>query len=313
MTRRGFALVVAVGLAPVLLATTVVGSEVGSDALLPIPGLLRPKPKPPKDPTRKHRVRGACEVASLPALKERLPFGPGELMTYDVAVMGLRTGRIRMRVGERTEMDGVGVYPLHAQAKTSGFVSVLGELDGRMVSFMDPQPVRPVRMANRFLIDTIMQPPLFAREDAAFSVDAQVAARLTYRQDGKENTRPAKMRSTSDLLDVLSVVYYMRSRALRPGTRYCFEIYHRRRLWRVEGGVGELKLIRSPFVTRRAREVWGELTLVGSKSREPRKVTAWVSEDDDRLPLLVETPDNFGKLQVKLAAWIPGRRLVRSR
>ena len=43
----------------------------------------------------------------------------------------------------------------------------------------------------------------------------------------------------------------------------------------------------------------------------PRRITAWVSTDDDRLPLLVETPDTFGTLEVKLANWKAGRRLIR--
>jgi hypothetical protein len=314
MVRRAFYTVVGLVALAALVGTPAFGAEddFGSDALLPVPGLLRPKPRPTVSADKRVTRRGACEGQPLPALSERLPFGPGEITTYEVLALGIRTGRVHMRVGERAQMDGSSVYPLQASAKTSGFVSILGELDGRMVSFLDPRSLVPVRMANRFVIDTVMQPPLLAREDAAFSTDAQVAARLTYEQSGKARTKPAKLRSTSDLLDVLSVVYYMRSRELTIGSRYCFEIYHRRRLWRVEGGVGTDKLIRSPFTTRPAREVWGDLSLVGKNDKEPRRVTAWVSVDDDRLPLLVETPDRFGKLQVALSGWAPGRRLVRT-
>lgn len=315
MVRRAFSLCLGAGLLAALVGTASAwaGDDFGgSDALLPVPGLLRPKPRP--DVSGKKRVvrRGACESKPLPALKERLPFGPGEISTYDVLALGIRTGRVHMRVGERSIIDGASVYPIQASAKTSGFLSILGELDGRMVSFLDPRSLVPVRMANRFLIDTITQPPLLAREDAAFSTDAQVAARLTYEQSGKARTRPAKLRSTSDLLDVLSVVYYMRSRELTIGSRYCFEIYHRRRLWRVQGGVGHDKLIRAPYATRPAREVWGDLSLVGRDDQEPRRVTAWVSVDDDRLPLLVETPDRIGTLTVQMSGWAPGRRLVRA-
>jgi len=320
MSRRTISKWLLAGVAALAVAGIAVagGAVAGGDpfdmpgTLLPIPGLRRPKAKPRRTDKKARVVRGACVAEPLAPLSDRLPFGPGEMLTYDVAALGIRTGRVHMRMGERTEMDGSVVYPLQASAKTSGFVSLLGEFDGRMVSFLDPRKLRPVRMANRFIVDTIMQAPLLAREDAAFSVDAQVAARLTYEQDGKARSKPAKLRSSTDLLDVLSVVYYMRSRELTPGSRYCFEIYHRRRLWRVEGGVGVDKLVTSPFATRHARELWGDLSLVGTSGSEPRRVTTWISLDSDRLPLLVQTPDRIGTLDVKLSSWIPGRRLVRA-
>lgn len=283
-----------------------------ADDLLPIPGLLRPKPKAWSDTAGKTaRVHGGCSQEPLATVDERLPFGPGEIMTWDVSLLGVRTGRVNIRLGERTEIDGETVYPSYASARTTGFMSVLGDLDGRMVSWLDPKTQKPVRMVNRFLVDTLTAPPTLAREDAAFSSDAQVAARLLYQMgDDKPTARPAKLKSTSDLVDVLSVIYYMRSRRFEAGAPFCFEIYHRRRLWRVEGTIGGTRTVSSPFVTRKARLIEGELRLVGGK-REPRKVTAWVSDDADRLPLLVETPDNFGTLAVKLGAFIPGRRLMK--
>lgn len=287
------------------------------DVLLPIPGLLRPTPKaPPAEdgalPASAKQVRGGCVHDPLPSVRDRLPFGPGETLQWDVTLLGMRTGRVNARLGERTQIDGETVYPSFASARTEGMLSVLGELDGRMVSWLDPDTQRPVRMVNRFLTDSLLQDPTVAREDAAFSTDAQVAGRLLYRTKKSEIARKAKLTSSSDLLDVLSVIYYMRSRALTPGEPFCFEIYHRRRLWRVTGAVGESKLVTAPFMTRRARLLKGELRLVGSgKDQKPREIRAWVSEDDDRLPLLVATPDKIGTLEVKLRDWKPGRRLAK--
>lgn len=287
------------------------------DALLPIPGLLRPKPKAPPDDdgTMTAAVKpkkGGCPHGPLPGVRERLPFGPGEALQWDVTLLGMRTGRVSVRLGERTEIDGETVYPSYASARTEGFMSVLGELDGRMVTWLDPETQRPVRMVNRFVTDTLLADPTVAREDAAFSTDAQVAGRLQYTTSEKATTRKAKLTSSSDLVDVLSVIYYMRSRELSPGEPFCFEIYHRRRLWRVTGTVGESKLITSPFMTRRARVLEGTLRLVGGgKNDKAREIRAWVSEDADRLPLLVATPDKIGTLEVKLRDFKPGRRLVR--
>lgn len=299
-----------------LLGASAFATAEDDEALLPVPGLLRPKPKAPPAadgaPAPKP-VKGGCAHGPLPSMRERLPFGPGEALQWDVTLLGMRTGRVSARLGERTEIDGELVYPTYADARTEGFMSVLGQLDGRMVSWLDPDTQRPVRMVNRFITSSLLTEQTLAREDAAFSTDAQVAGRLVYRTKEKETARKAKLTSSSDLLDVLSVIYYMRSRTLSPGDLFCFEIYHRRRLWRVTGAVGESKLVKAPFMTRRARLLQGELRLVGGgKNEKPREIRAWVSEDDDRLPLLVQTPDKIGTLEVKLRDWKPGRRLAKS-
>lgn len=275
--------------------------------LWPLIELARPEP-PGAAPAR---VIGGCPVPPAAALPgPALPFGPGEVLTYDISLLGIRTGRAALRFSELGELDQVPVYALYADARTEGFFSVLGSLDGRMVSFLDPSAFTPVRMANRFFIARLGEHDVVAREDAAFAGRA-VRGRLSYRHgDGRRDTHPARLRGSSDLVDVLSVVYYMRTRALPEGARFCFELYHRRRLWRVEGAAGPLEVATSPYGARRARRIEGRLSLVGSDAR-PRAVTTWISEDRDRLPLAVETPDLVGTLRVGLTHFTPGKRLVR--
>ena len=279
-------------------------------SLLPVPDLLRPAPAPVRNEAK---ISGGCAAAPLPSMPDPLPFGPGELLTYDVTFLGLRTGSVAVRVADHAEtVDATSVYPIYAHAKTSGFLSVLGTLDGRMVSYLDAGTVTPVRMANRFLISTFGQKDVVAREDAAFAGPA-VNAQLSYRwSDGRHHKRPARLKSTSDLVDVLSVLYYMRSRAFERESAFCFEIYHRRRLWRVEGTVGPVEVVSAPWGTRSARRSQGVLRKLGGGT-EPRQVTAWVSNDADRLPLLVETPDGIGTLAVRLTHFSRGRRMVRAR
>jgi hypothetical protein len=295
-----------------LAAAMALPASAHEDALLPIPTLLRPKPTARPAGGARSAVRGGCAVLPLPTRGDSLPFGPGETLGYEVRLLGVRTGRVDLRMGEQASVDGERVYPLFASAQTTGFLSVLGELDGRMISYLDPETGRPVRMVNRFVTDTLGSPRKLAREDAAFSSDAQVAGELTYQQGSEESTRPARLRATGDLLDALSVIYYARSRTLTQGEPFCFEIYHRRRLWRVEGRVGETKVVSAPFGSRRAQRVEGTLTLVGGGDQRPRHVVAWVSDDADRLPLLVQTPDRMGTLSVRLTGFSSGRRLSRA-
>ncbi|MFZ9885904.1 MAG: DUF3108 domain-containing protein [Myxococcota bacterium] len=283
--------------------------------LMPVPGLLRPSPSPPPRadegtpavvPQAPRVTRGGCPHAPLPLIEEGWAFGTSEQLAFDVTLLGLRTGRVDIHLGPLTEMDGEMAHPLTARAVTSGFLSVLGELDGRMVSWIEPQRVKPVRMVNRFITDSLGTPRTLAREDAAFSVDDKVQGRLAYQEaDRPEKVRRTKLKSSSDLVDVLSAVYYMRTRKLTEGAPFCFEIYHRRRLWRVVGEVGGVERVSAPFGTRLARRIEGRLHLIGDKA-PPREVRAFVSDDRERLPLLVETPDKLGALRVQLKTYRGG-------
>lgn len=276
------------------------------DRLLPVPGLLRPG----KSQLTERPDPSRCAARSLPPLADQLPFGPGEQLSFRVSLLGFKTGTVALRIGERRGMDGVVVYPLHAQVQTEGILSVLGTMKGRMVSWLDPNTLQPVRMVNRFTFRTpFRRAERLVREDAAFGPGGNVVGRLLSKKGDDAHTYAARARATADLLDVVSVIYYARARDYTEGTPFCFEIFHRRRLWRVQGTVGPSEVISPPFGARRARRIDAQLRRVGLTSTEPREVTAWVSEDDDRLPLRVQTPDYAGTLEVSLVTFVPGRRL----
>ena len=275
--------------------------------LLPLGSVARPVPLDDDDTAK---MRG-CTDKPLPLLKDRLPFGPGELLSFDVALLGIRTGKVNLRVGERTVSDGVTAYALQAEARSDTFLEVLGDFDARVVSFFDPTTLLPVRMVNHVVAhQPFVTVPIDSREESAFAkgnINARVARTS---KDGTVDKR-AHLQSNADVVDLLSVVYYLRSRELVEGAAVCFELYHRRRLWHVEGTVGAIEVVNPPYGSKRGRRLDAIITRVGGKDPPPpRPVTAWIGDDADRLPLLVSTPDKLGNVEVRLLSLTRGRRLV---
>ncbi len=276
--------------------------------LLPLASVQRPPPLDDDDPPPHYR---GCADKPLPVLRDRLPFGPGELLSYDVAVLGIRTGKVNIKMGERAVIDGVATFPLQAQAKTDGFLEVLGNFDARMVSFFDPSTLTPVRMVNRTVTrKPFVAVPVVSREDGAFAKGV-LNARLRRTSDKGDYDRKSHITTAADVVDLLSVVYYLRARVLPEGAPFCFELYHRRRLWHVEGKVGGIEVVRPPLGARRARRLDAVVTRVGGKHRPPpRPVTAWITDDADRVPVLVSTPDKLGHIEVRMLHYERGHRLV---
>ena len=277
------------------------------DRLLPIPSVLRPKERANTSAMTRPNVR--CKGALPARTTGKLPFGPGEYLSFETTLLGVRTGKIYVHTEDRELRDGSWTFPVRAYAKTESLFSVLGGLDGQMLSYVDVDALRPVRMANRFKIDRFAQPQVIAREDAAFSRDGRTRARLKYDKAGKTTVRPARLESRAPLFDPLSLVQVMRSLELAPGQRFCFEVYHRRALWRVEAATDKVALVTAPYGTKKAILVDARMRKVGSRE-EARDVSAWIGTTGARLPLRVRTQDNLGSLEVRLTGYQPGRRIV---
>ncbi len=290
--------------------------------LLPIPGLPRPVPTEMRD-GQAEPPSSNCRRGTLAMQRDRMPFGPGELLNYDIAYFGVRTGKVSLRVGDKSTVDKITTYPLHAQVKTDGVLDVLGNLDARMVSFLDPATMLPSRMVNRVVTRGGAFSPSVttSREDGAFNalrttatgpIGGEVNARLERTSASGTLKKRARISTDADVVDGLSVIYYLRARQLVDGQPFCFELYHRRRLWRVNGKVGAVQSVSVPIGQRQARRLDATITLVGHAKEAPpvRNVTAWLSADADRVPLLVSTPEKVGTIEVRLVSFVRGRNLV---
>jgi hypothetical protein len=287
--------------------------------LMPWPSVHRPASDEGIDDEAPPRT-GRC-AAALPAIaEERLPFGPGEKLSYDVAFLGMRTGKANLRVSEATTMDGVSVYPVQAQLKTDGFLNAFGNVDARMVTFLEPRTLLPTRMVNRVTTVKPFSKPAVSREDGAFAPKwagatetrgGEVHGRLSRSGPDGAVTRRAKLATDADVLDFLSVIYALRARTVPEGGAFCFDLYHRRRLWRVEGKGMGTELVRAPLGSRMARRLEAKVRGLGKEPPPPRVLTAWISIDADRLPVLVSSPEGVGAIEVRLVGHERGRRLVR--
>ena len=281
--------------------------------LLPIPSLIRPNTQPSLTEQEVGQSNpNGC--AALPPQKttQSLGFGPGELLQFDVTMAGIRTGGITTRFGEKTTMDGIRVYPVQVQAQTEGVFSLLGNIDGRMISYLSPASLEPTRMVNRYMVKKPFSSATLTKEDAVFTAEKKIIGQVTYTTATKKRSWPIKRAAQTDLVDVVSVVYYARSRELEEGQPFCFEIYHRRSVYIIEGQNMGKELVRVPFGYYHANRIDAVLRRKkGRQATPPRTVRVWIGTDERRLPLKVQTPEKVGSIEVRLKAWLPGHRLVK--
>jgi hypothetical protein len=311
--RRGAVAVWAAVLATAL--STVGGVRAGTTTapLVPLP-LDRPEsrivdedPLPPP---------GACGGGSLPLRNGPSSSGPGESMDWELTVYGVRAGSVGLVVGERERVDGIDVLPVSARAHTESVARVLGEVDATMVTLIDERSSVPVRMANELVTRALfVGEPTITREDAAFAPAAigpagpaggRVNAVLSQRGGGRRLRREARVSSRTDVVDVLAILPWLRARDLREGRRFCLDLFHRRRLFRIEASIGPIETVAAPQGPRRGRRI--DARVLRSAGREARELAVWLSDDEHRVPLRARTTEGVGDVELRLLRFVPGRR-----
>ncbi len=247
-----------------------------------------------------HRT-SACSDAPVPATLTTLPFRPGEQLEFSVRVLGVYAGDVRLQLDPPVSVDGTNVIPARGRVKTDGFIHSIGTFDVSMVSLLDQRSSTPTRMANRTVFRAFFESgPTTTREDAAFAAGvtgpdgddgSQVQVLLDVFTGGRSTVSEKRLHTGSEAVDTLGVVYWLRARALPEGQRFCFEMLHRKKLWQVEAVVGGVAPTTSPALTRPARRL--DLTILrAKKGKGHRSMTVWLSDDADRLPLLLTTPEH---------------------
>ena len=225
--------------------------------------------------------------APPPADPGPVPFAVGESATYTVR---WTSGPVGIPAGEAT----IAVVPppeaasfrFAVTAKTASWVSRFYEVDAALEATTD---ARLLPLAYREAID-----------EGGRRIDRRVAfdgSRREVRVDsgGTSITLPID----AGARDPISALFYIRTLPLAPGSRFSLPISDNGRRMRLDVLVHDIESI---DVDGRARPAWRvEARLIDRLDRRTPAITAWVSADDRRLPVLIDVSAGFGSVRVELA------------
>jgi hypothetical protein len=238
---------------------------------------------------------GAGPGCGLPPLADGdPPWRPGESLSYDLDVLGMvKTGTLQLSV-ERP-MSGGKIVPLRARAKTTAAIASLKSFAGVALSWIDAKTLLPERYRDeaneggvRKSSDARMTPP---------------GPELTIEYRYGDKTGETSYPRAREVLDALSVLYYLRAARLAPGDRFCFDLVANRRFWRLEGTVaakpervetpaGRFETLRVDATTRR----------VDRPEDRPRPVHLWFGTDARRLPVAMVSEVDLGPVRATLSS-----------
>ena len=220
-------------------------------------------------------------------------YGPGELMEFSIDYGKINAGGGTLECLGVTTYRGRRVYHIESKAHSNRFFTAFYKVRDKVVSYIDVETLCSLYFHKRL------------REG-----DYKKTVEISFDHDGNV-ARYADGRSFEILpgtQDVLSAFYYVRNLDLAPGKVYSVPAHSSRRTYdlrvivhgreRVEVAAGAWDC----FVVEPVIEGEGLFKHEG-------RITLYISDDEQRIPVLIRTKVPVGSIDVRLTGYRPGRPL----
>jgi hypothetical protein len=244
------------------------------------------------------------------------PFEPSEELTYkaefsrsllrklDVASFKLTVQRIEQKVKAKSSADlGSEELPayhlkLTGLVESQGFFAKLFGLDFRQLIESTVEP-------DAFVVQkTVRQDEQGKRVRSSEAVFDHERGQVTWvERDPKDPSRPERTivnKFQEPIQDVLSAIYYLRTRELEPGKTFEVPVSDSGRVYKVTIAVGEKKRVKTPL--GRVSVVKVEPQLFGSNGMiaEEGKFAIWLTDDSRRIPVSARIKLSYGTFDITL-------------
>jgi hypothetical protein len=242
----------------------------------------------------------AAPSCGLPPLRGGPPpFAPGELLAYDVDLLGVvRAGTLKVAV--EPPISRGTLLPLRARVSNTSILARARPMKAYALSWVSARTLRPQRYRDESEEDGV-------RKTTDTRLDRPGPLVMSWALG--ERTGTTEYTPRSDVLDLISMVYYLRAARLSPGQDVCFDLVANRRFWRLRGSVAPgTERVDSDAGTFETIRFDAVLSRTDGSGRE-RPIHFWFSKDKRRLLVAAVSELDFGPIRATLsrASRAPGR------
>lgn len=238
----------------------------------------------------------------------------GERMSYRLSMHELEVASFAIAVGEVTDLQGRPAVIVQSGVLASPLIAMVKKVEDNFTSWIDTTTSRPLLFRATELAS--------ADDDVQEGTDSEVAAVV----DGAfpVRVRPAagseivELQAVTEhpLFDLNSFLIALRGWDVEPGTTATADVIRSRFVWRTQvtmqgyesvvTSLGELPALRIDGASRRLNRDG----TVDPKS-DTRQYSLWISDDADRVPLLLVGRTDYGDIRMELIEYVAGTRRLR--
>jgi hypothetical protein len=223
-----------------------------------------------------------------------IPFAPGERFIYDVLLNDAKVGKAVMKV-EKAILQGKEVYHLISEVKSSGFFSLIVPINDRVESYMDVKDLYSHRIEIR-------KERRRKAEEKVVTFD-QIGHRAVQWKNNEEEIFEIPPR----VQDSLSSLYFFRTHPLpEAGETITIDIHESEKNGKLEIRSLYRERVTTPAGTFKTIKVQTALPKESPLSSKGR-IFIWFTDDDKRVPVLMETESKRGVVTVLLSSQREGK------
>lgn len=226
-------------------------------------------------------------------LPDTLPFGPGEVLDFQLKYSKLSVGRARLELGEVEDHRGHRSLSILSRAKSAKWMDSVYKVRDEVKSIMDLDRLRSLQFSKR-----LREGKYRADMSADFLHEESIAR---YDDGSEEALLPGSH-------DILTAMLYVRSFPLEPGMLLHIPIHDGKKSYplrvavvdreRVETGMGEFDcLVLEPSLES------------GGLFKSEGRMLIYLSDDERRLPIKLKAKAPVGAFTSELAGYKPGKPL----
>ncbi len=225
------------------------------------------------------------DIKSASRAVEAVPFTVGERLEYEVSWSSfLVAGELVLEIKERRNIDGVDAYHVSAEAQSVGLVNLtilkVKDVYNSFINATTLQPFRAEKNSRRGK----------KREQGAMTLDQQ-GGKATL-EDGKQIAIP------QGTYDLASLLYAIRTIDLKGNKPQRFTLIEDGKLYdlsvEIEGREKLTTRIGKYNIVRVATKA------VSSRNKDPYQLRIFLTDDAERLPVLITAEPAWGQVRVEL-------------
>ena len=225
-----------------------------------------------------------------------LPFSPGEKLIYEVRWEQIPVGQVTLEVGPWRQIREKQAFHFSFQVKTYPALDMLYCVDGRIDAFADWGLTRSLGLEKDMREG-------WRRSTYRIEFDWERGFASYIKGEKKRRTVPL----SDGTLDVLSILYYVRSLPLEEGLEMTRPLSSGKKTYRIDARVVRKETLLvggrpwpAYLITPDVRRAGG----VFEKSKNP-ELLLWISADERRIPLKVVSKVWVGSFIAELTAASP--------
>jgi hypothetical protein len=226
-------------------------------------------------------------------------FRVGESITYVIKYGVVPAGFATMEIPGREVVGGRDAYHLRSLARSNKGMDALFKVRDRNESWLDAESLCSLRFRQE------IREGLYRREGETTYDHAAGTFRYWKRRKGKEFVAEGSM--PAFVQDVLSSLYYLRTRDLEVGRTYGLEANSAATNWPLAVHVRSTERISVPAGTF---DCWRlEPALAGEGLFQAKgKLEVWVTRDERKVPVLLRSKVAVGAFDAEMTKYVEGGR-----